>query len=150
MIRNAKITDANDILRLIRIWADEGKMLHRSLNEIYENLRDFFVYEIDGKLVGAVALHVVWENLAEIRSLVVDKEYESRGVGSALVEKALENARELEISNIFVLTYVPDFFLKSGFSVMDKQELPHKIWSDCIRCHKFPDCDETAVSIKLA
>lgn len=148
-VRQAKIADAPAIQRLVRFWAEKGKMLHRPLPEIYESIRDFSVYESDGRIVGVIALHVVWETIAEIRSLVVDEEYESRGVGKFLVKIALADAADLGASEVFVLTYIPDFFGKIGFSVIDKANLPHKIWSDCVKCPKFPDCDETATSIKL-
>ena len=149
LIRNARISDAREIHRLIIMWADKDKMLPRPLVEIYESIRDFIVCETDGRLIGVAALHVVWENIAELRSLVVDEGSESKGIGKRLVEKALEEAGGLGVEEMFVLTYIPEFFTKLGFSVIDKQTLPHKIWSDCVRCHKFPDCDETAASIKI-
>jgi len=149
MIRTAKISDVRRIQALIKVWADEEKMLHRPLNDIYEQVRDFLVYEEDGELIGAVALHVVWEGLAEIRSLVVDKRHEKRGIGASLLKRTLEEARRIGVSEVFVLTYVPIFFTKRGFHIIDKQTLPHKIWNDCVRCHKFPDCDETAVALTL-
>ena len=149
VIRNAQISDARDIHRLIVTWADKGKMLPRPLVEIYESIRDFIVCENDGRLIGVAALHVVWENVAELRSLVVHEGSESKGIGRRLVEKALEEAGELGVEELFVLTYIPEFFTKLGFSIIDKATLPHKIWSDCVRCHKFPDCDETAASIKI-
>jgi len=149
-IRNARLSDARDIHRLVRIWADKGNMLPRPLVEIYESIRDFIVCEANGRIVGVAALHVVWENIAELRSLVVDEECESKGVGRRLVEKAVEEAVGLGVEELFVLTYIPEFFTKLGFSVIDKQTLPHKIWTDCVKCHKFPDCDETAAAIKLS
>jgi len=149
IIREAKVSDAADIFGLIRAWADKGKLLHRSLNDIYESIRNLYVFEKDGRIVGALALHVVWEDIAEIRSLVVDESHGLMGVGKALVERGLQLARELGVKRVFVLTYVPEFFIKIGFTEIDKQTLPHKIWHDCIRCHKFPDCDETAVVLKF-
>ncbi len=149
MIRTAIISDAKDIQRLIRFWADKEKMLQRPLNEIYERIRDYGVFETNGKIVGVVALHVVWEDIAEIRSLSVDEGYEKNNIGTELVKWGLDQAKEVGVKSVFVLTYVPDFFKKLGFHGIDKQTLPHKIWSDCVRCHMFPDCDETAVSIDL-
>ena len=148
-IRDARISDAREIHRLVLAWAEKGKMLPRPFAEIYESIRDFIVCETDGRVIGVVALHVVWENIAELRSLVVAEGSESHGVGKRLVEKALEEAAGLGLAEVFVLTYIPEFFTKLGFSVIDRQKLPHKIWSDCVKCHKFPDCDETAAAITL-
>ena len=150
VIRQAKLSDTKDILRLIRHWADKGKMLHRSLNDIYERIRDFYVYEDEsGRVIGAAALAVVWEDIAEVRSLVVEESEQKKGIGGQLVEKCVSTAREIGVKELFALTYVPGFFTRLGFKEIDKQTLPHKIWSDCVRCHKFPDCDESAVSISL-
>ncbi|GMT42649.1 MAG: acetyltransferase [bacterium] len=149
MIREAKVSDAEEILRLIRVWAEKGKLLHRSLNDIYESIRNFYIYENDGRMVGVLALQVVWEDIAEIRSLVVDEGYLSRGVGKALVERGLQTAVTIGVKKVFVLTYAPEYFKKLGFAEIDKATLPHKIWSDCVRCHKFPDCDETAVILNI-
>ncbi|MDH5542893.1 MAG: N-acetyltransferase [Nitrospinota bacterium] len=149
MIRDAVIKDANAIQQLIRVRADEGAMLPRSINDIYEQLRDFIVFEEDGKIIGAAATHIVWEDIAEIRSLAVNKDAEGKGVAKSLVNKSLETAKSLGVKKVFVLTYVPEFFKKRGFKDVDKHDLPHKIWSDCIRCHKFPDCDEFALAIEL-
>ena len=146
MIREANVKDVGEIQRLIRVRADEGAMLPRSINDIYEQLRDFLVYEEDGVITGAVATHIVWEDIAEIRSLAVDKKSEGRGVAKGLIEKSIESARNVGVNRVFVLTYVPDYFKKFGFEALDKQELPHKIWNACIRCHKFPDCDEFALA----
>lgn len=151
VIRQAKLSDTKDILRLIRHWADKGKMLHRSLNDIYERIRDFYVYEDEnGRVIGAAALAVVWEDIAEVRSLVVEESEQKKGIGGKLVERCVATAREIGVKELFALTYVPGFFARLGFKEIDKQTLPHKIWSDCVRCHKFPDCDESAVSIVLA
>jgi amino-acid N-acetyltransferase len=146
LIREAKVTDAGEIQRLIRMRAEEGAMLHRSINDIYEQLRDFLVYEEEGTISAAVAIHIVWEDIAEIRSLAVDKKNEGKGVAKSLVEKSIEFARDVGVKRVFVLTYVPDFFKKLGFEEIDKKDLPHKIWNACIRCHKFPDCDEYALA----
>ena len=149
-IRPAKLSDAKEILRLIRFWSERGKLLPRSLNDIYERIRDFFIYEsADGNIMGAVALAVVWEDLGEVRSLVVNENCQGEGVGLALVKHCVKTADEIGVRQLFALTYVPDFFKKLGFHEINKQLLPHKIWSDCVRCHKFPDCDESAVSIQL-
>jgi amino-acid N-acetyltransferase len=149
-IRQAKLSDAKEILRLVRAWAEKGKLLPRSLNDIYERIRDFFIYEsADGKIMGVVSLAIVWEDLGEVRSLVVDEKCQDKGVGKELVKHCMNTAEEIGVKQLFALTYVPDFFIKLGFHEMNKQMLPHKIWSDCVRCHRFPDCDESAVAIQL-
>lgn len=145
-IRKALVRDVKEVHSLINEFASEQEMLPRSLNELYEHMRDMFVYEEDGGLKGVCSLHVVWEDLAEIRSLAVGLEARGRGIGRSLVEKCLDEARELGVSKVFALTYIPEFFRLFGFGVVDKSELPHKIWGDCIRCPKFPDCNEFAVS----
>lgn len=144
-IRKAKMTDVRQIHKFINEFAKRENMLPRSLNELYENIRDFFVFEEDGIIKGVCALHVLWEDLAEIRSLAVKKEYQKRGIGKSLINKCLQDARGLGIKRVFTLTYIPDFFKKLGFIEIDKTKLPHKIWGDCIRCPKFPECDEYAL-----
>jgi amino-acid N-acetyltransferase len=150
VIRRAIIADAEHIQRLINQFADQGRLLPRSLSEIYDNLRDFHVYEGQDHQIEAVcALHICWEDLAEIRSLAVATEARKNGIGAQLVEACLEEARQLGVKKVFLLTYIPPYFERAGFHVVDKSTLPHKIWADCIRCVKFPDCDETALIINL-
>lgn len=134
---------------LINRQASRNKMLPRSLNDLYEYLRDFFVCTLEGKVVGVCALHITWEELGEVRSLAVAERYRGNGIGRALVRKCLAEARKLGMSRIFSLTYSPGFFIGIGFSPTDKAELPHKVWAECIRCHQFPDCDEEAVLLTL-
>jgi amino-acid N-acetyltransferase len=121
----------------------------RSLNDLYENLRDFIVSEENGSVAGTCALHVLWEDLAEIKSLTVKREYQGRGIGKSLVKKAVKEARELGIKRVFALTYIPKYFKAFGFRDIDKAKLPHKIWGDCIRCSQFPECNELAVIMTL-
>jgi amino-acid N-acetyltransferase len=150
MIRRAKIADAEQIQRLINQFADEGRLLGRSLSEIYDNLRDFYVSAVDDQqLKGVCALHICWEDLAEIRSLAVMTEERRRGVGGQLIAACLEEARQLGVKRVFLLTSIPTYFERSGFRVVDRSILPHKIWGDCIRCVKFPECDETAMIREL-
>lgn len=144
-IRKANIKDVVNIQQLINSYAQEGKLLPRSLSELYERLRDFFVAEIDGNLIGSCALHIVWEDLAEIRSLVVASDMIKQGVGTKLLHAAINSAKELQINKIFVLTYNPGFFKTFGFEWVDKTTLPHKIWGECIKCIHFPNCDEEAL-----
>jgi amino-acid N-acetyltransferase len=124
-------------------------MLPRSLNELYENIRDFLVYEEKGRVLGCCALHVAWDNLAEIKSLAVVKPKQRKGIGRLLVKSAIEDAKRLGAERVFALTYTPLFFKKLGFKSVEHSELPHKIWSECIRCIKFPDCDESALMIEI-
>ena len=145
MLRKAGIEDIKQIQRLINGFAEDDLMLPRSLNELYENLRDFFIYEEKNKIVGCCALHVCWDDLVEIKSLAVDKRERNQGLGRDLVEACIQEARALGAKKIFVLTYAPDFFKKLGFKKIAHSKLPHKIWAECINCPKFPDCEETAL-----
>jgi len=149
MIRKALIADVRAIHRLLLDYARDGLLLSRSLAELYESLRDFYVHEADGKVVGTAALNICWEDLAELRSLAVHPDYNGRGVGRELVLACLDEARRLGIRRVFALTYKQAFFEKLGFAVIEKSQLPHKIWGDCMKCAKFPDCDEIALSIDL-
>ncbi|MGC2062065.1 MAG: N-acetyltransferase [Thermodesulfovibrionales bacterium] len=148
-IRKATITDVKDIQKLVNEFARREEMIPRSINELYENLRDFFVAENDNGITGVCALHVLWDDLAEIRSLAVHKESQGAGIGSGLVRRCLADAKKLGISRVFALTYRPTFFRQIGFTDIDKASLPQKIWGDCIRCPKFPECDEHALIINL-
>lgn len=126
-------------------------MLPRSLNELYENVRDYYVFQtIDSEIAAVCALHVLWEDLAEIKSLVVRQSQQRQGIGRMLINCCKEEAAALGVSQVFALTYVKGFFTRLGFTELDKALLPHKIWGDCIRCSKFPDCDEQAVIINIA
>ncbi|MDH3998614.1 MAG: N-acetyltransferase [Desulfuromonadales bacterium] len=149
MIRKAILADARDIHALLLNYAKDGLVLSRSVVEIYESIRDFYVFAEDGRVVGAAALNICWENLAEVRSLVVAQECAGKGVGKHLVEACLAEARQLGIGKVFALTYQQSFFEKLGFSLIEKSELPQKIWGDCMKCAKFPECDELALSIEL-
>jgi amino-acid N-acetyltransferase len=149
MIRRARIPDARAIHQLLLTYAKDGQLLGRSLAAIYESIRDFYVYEEEGKLLGIGALAICWEDLAEVRSLAVVPGQHGKGIGRKIVEKCLDEARALEIKRVFALTYQPDFFRKVGFHDIDKSELPQKVWGDCINCVKFPDCDEEALAINL-
>jgi len=149
MLRKAKISDVKDIQKLLTNYASRGEMLSRSLSELYDAIRDFYIWEEDGRVIGASALHIVWEDLAEVRSVAVAEDAGRKGIGSQVVGACLEEAREIGLKRVFCLTYKPDFFAKFGFRVVDKSELPHKVWGDCIKCVKFPDCDEIAMILDL-
>ena len=149
MIRKAKVTDVKKIQKLIGYYAKRDKMLPRSLNELYENIRDFFVYAEGKKIYGCCALHIDWEDLSEIKSLAVALSKTRSGIGKKLLEECLKEAKALKIKKVFALTYVPGFFKKFGFKVVNKSKLPHKIWSECIKCVYFPGCKEIAVMKEL-
>lgn len=149
MLRKARIDDVKSIQALVNAYAEQGQMLPRSLNELYENLRDFLVYEDAASMAGVCALHVSWDGVAEIRSLAVRKDSTGKGIGTRLVQECLREAVELGASRVFVLTYQEGFFKKLGFAPVDKKELPHKIWTDCLNCVKFPNCDESSLIITL-
>jgi amino-acid N-acetyltransferase len=149
MIRKAQISDVKEIQKLLMTFASRGDMLSRSLSELYESLRDFYVFEENGVLLGAAALHIVWDDLAEVRSVAVVEDAGRKGIGSQLVQACITEARQIGLRRIFCLTYKPEFFGKHGFRLVDKSELPHKVWGDCIKCAKFPDCDENAMIMDL-
>lgn len=151
MIRKARMGDVKAIQKLVAEYAKKGDMLPRSLSEIYENLRDYFVFTEDGgEIAGSAAIHIMWEDLAEVRSVAVREDRMRRGVGTRLVEACISEAIVLGITRVFALTYRPEFFEKLGFFRVDKSELPQKIWTDCLKCSKFPDCDEVALLADLS
>ncbi len=141
-IRKAKLSDTEAILNLVNQYAKEGLMLARSRSSIYEYIRNYSVYEIDGEVVGIGALSILWEDLAEIRTLAVKKELFGKGIGKELVNHFLNEAKELGIVKVFTLTYQTEFFLSCGFHEISKEHMPHKVWKDCLNCPKFPNCDE--------
>ena len=148
MLRKAKIGDVKVIHRIINISAGKDEMLPRSLADIYGNLRDFFVYVENGgtSIKGICAMHIFWDNLAEIRSLYIDEGCRKMGIGKRLVGACFSEAVSLELFRVFTLTYQKRFFEKLGFREVDKSSLPEKIWSDCFKCPKYPDyCDEVAM-----
>ncbi len=144
-IKNATLKDAKLIHALVNKFAKKDEMLLRSLSEIYENIRDFFICKVNDKVVGTSALHILWDNLAEIRSMAILKKYQQKGIGKKLVEHCLKEAKALGVKRVFALTYNPEFFRKLGFKDIDKKNLPQKIWGDCLKCPKFPKCEEIAV-----
>ncbi len=144
-IRPAKMGDIKVIHHLLRTFAEKGLLLGRSISSLYDQLRDFVVYEGEQGVQGVCSLHICWDNLAEIRSLAVHESLQSQGIGRALVQTCLEEARRFDIHRVFTLTYQGGFFKRLDFLPIEKSELPHKIWSDCLQCPKFPDCDEEAL-----
>lgn len=151
MLRKAKIRDVKEIHGILSLYAQGGLLLGRSLSDLYDKIRDFFVAtdSSSGAVVGTCSLHICWEDIAEIRSLAVKEETKGTGIGTALAKVCLEEAKVLGIKKVFVLTYVPEFFKKLGFQSVDKSVLPHKVWGDCVKCVKFPDCDEEAMILEI-
>ena len=149
MIRKARLEDVKEIQRLIKQYSTRGDILPRSLSELYDHLRDFFVFIRNRKVVGICALHICWDDLAELRSLAVQEEVRNKGIGAKLVKACLKESKLLGVKRVFALTYQPEFFERMGFKKVDKNVLPHKIWTDCLKCVKFPDCDEMAVVKEL-
>ena len=145
-IRPARVGDVPTIQQLIRTFADRKLMIRRSPGELYESIREFFVAVDDqGQILGCAALHVFWEDLAELKCLAVSETAQGLGIGRALVEACWRSAGELDIKTVFTLTYVADFFERCGFQQIEKAELPHKIWNECVRCPLFPNCTEIAL-----
>lgn len=151
LIRKAVSADVKSIHEILTDYAGKGLLLPRSLSELYEHLRDYFILDGGPKehFLGVCGLGICWDNLAEIESLAIVESWHKTGFGRKLVEKCLEEARLLGLRKVFTLTYVPGFFVKLGFNEVEKSILPHKIWADCLKCPKFPDCDETAMVIDL-
>ncbi|GBC64030.1 GNAT family N-acetyltransferase [Desulfonema ishimotonii] len=150
MIRQATLTDIKPIHRLLSEYGRKGDLLPRPLSQLYDHLRDFWVFtDPEGRVIGCCALQFCWEDLAEIRSLAVHPDHVGRKIGAQLVETALAEARSFRIRRVFTLTYRPGFFKKMGFTLIDRSDLPLKIWSDCITCVKFPNCDENAMILDL-
>ena len=151
-IRKAIISDVHSIHSILNLNAEKDLLLPRSLSSLYDHLRDYFVLvdkKQDHTIKGVCGLGICWEELAEIRSLAVAEDYQRKGSGVRLVEACLDEAKSIGLKKVFVLTYVPDFFIKLGFNVVEKAVLPNKIWADCLNCPKFPDCDETALMIDI-
>lgn len=152
LIRKARIGEIKQIHAMMKHYSESGTILPRSLSELYDQLRDFFVCldkQDDAKVIGMCAMHICWEDIAEIRSLAVHQGYRRQRLGSKLVEACLSEAVTLGIYKIFVLTYSVPFFSTFGFEEIDKSILPHKVWTDCVKCVKFPDCDETAMLLTI-
>jgi amino-acid N-acetyltransferase len=150
-IRKAKVNEVREIQKMLAVHAERGDLLPRSLSELFDNLRDIFIYFDDNKpeIIGTCSMHICWEDLAEVRSLVVRSHSQGKGIGRKLVEACIAEAASLGLHRVFVLTYKVEFFRKLGFRQVDKSTLPHKIWADCLKCVKFPDCDETAMIFEL-
>lgn len=148
-LRRARVADVVAMQRLINRFAERDEMLPRALHELYENLRDFFVLDEEGEIVGCAALHLNWANLAEVKSVAVAEHCRRRGFGAQLVQACIDDARALGVARLFCLTYQPEFFRAQGFREVDRDTLPRKVWSECIRCPKFSHCTEIAMALQV-
>ena len=148
IIKKAAINDATVIKSILDEYANQRKLLARSLQYIIENIRDFHLAEVDGEIIGTCALKISTTDLAEIKSLAVKESFINNGIGSLLIKEVLTEGKSLGVKDFFALTYVPDFFYKHGFTMIQKEDLPHKIWTECVHCPFFPNCNETAVILK--
>lgn len=149
ILRKAKMKDITAMQGLINGYADQGLMLARPLTMLYENMRDFVVAEEDSRVIGTGALHILWQDLAEIRAMAVTPDKVKSGIGRKMVEFLIQEAQDLDLGKVFALTYQPGFFQKCGFQIINKENLPHKVWKECINCPKFPNCDEVALILAL-
>ena len=150
--RQAKFSDVEEIYNLIAGYASQGIMLPKPHNILYETIREFIVAEEIGekKIIGTGALHMTWNELAEVRSMAVHEDYKRHGIGADIVKKLLAEGVEVGVKKFFTLTYTPEFFQSLGFKTVDKNTLPHKIWKECIECPKFPNCDEIAMILEIS
>ena len=149
MVRRAKIKDVPEMVKLINYYAQRGEMLGRPLIELYDSIRDFVVEENENAIIGCGSLAVIWSDIAEIRTVAVHPDYHGRGIGRDIVQTLIQDAKSLELPKVFCLTYQPGFFKRLGFKDVDKHDLPHKVWKDCINCPKFPDCDEISLLLEF-
>ncbi|MCX7698781.1 MAG: N-acetyltransferase [Candidatus Goldbacteria bacterium] len=141
-VRFAKVNDAIFIHKIIKKYALEFDLIPRSIADIYTQIRDFYILEENKKRIGVIGLHIYWDDLGEIRSFIIEKNYRNKGYGTKLLDFAIKEAKKIGLKSVFVLTKIPDFFVKYGFKKIPKKNLPQKIWKDCFNCPKFPDCDE--------
>ncbi|MCC7364058.1 MAG: N-acetyltransferase [Dehalococcoidia bacterium] len=144
-VEPARLRDVEAIQSLVTYWADRGDMLHRTPQEIFELIRDFKVATVDGEFVGCGSLHILGDDLAEVRSLAVRHDVQAKGVGAAIVATCIEDAKSFGLERVFALTYKPGFFEKQGFRVANVMEFPQKVWGECVRCPFFTNCKEVAV-----
>ncbi len=145
-----KLADAPAIKALLDFYSKQQIVLPKSLPDICEKIRIFWIARHNDEVIGCVGLQFFWGSLAEVRSLAVREEYKGHGIGKRLVESAIGEAKEFGAKRVFALTYVTNFFLKLGFERIDKEQLPQKIWTECVNCQHFPHCDEDAVAIDVS
>lgn len=149
-VRRAMMKDVDAMLEIINEYAQQGLMLPRTKLSVCENLQSFIVAHDGDTVVGVAGLHILWEDLAEIRSLAIAEKAKGMGVGKHLVLHLVEQCRNLGIKRVLALTYQKAFFEKCGFWIVAKETLPQKVWKDCINCSKLPMCDEIAMIFETA
>jgi amino-acid N-acetyltransferase len=147
--RKAIMADIETMAALINSYAGEGLMLSRTIPSLYQRIRDYTIIEKNGLIIGVGGLHILWKDMSEICSLAIHPQYIKNGFGLALVDKLLEESKEIGVEKVFTLTYQPAFFEKCGFARIDKENLPQKVWTECVNCPKFPNCDEIALIRKV-
>ena len=145
-----KLADAPAIKALLDFYSKQDIVLPKSLPDICEKIRIFWIARHGDEVIGCVGLQFFWGKLAEVRSLAVKEGYKGYGIGRKLVSNAIEEAKDFGAKRVFALTYVADFFLKLGFDRIDKEQLPQKIWTECVNCQHFPNCDEDAVALDVS
>jgi len=143
--RKPMFLDVEAIYNLVNNYANDGVMLARSRNMLYETLRDMIIAEEAGKIIGVGGLHIMWDELAEVRMMAIYPDAVRQGIGAEIVEHLTKEGIVLGVKKLFTLTYQPGFFKTLGFKEIAKDKLPHKVWKECIDCPKFPDCDEVAM-----
>ncbi|MDR2639742.1 MAG: N-acetyltransferase [Helicobacteraceae bacterium] len=149
-LTKAKLSDIAQMQNLVKPYIDEGLVLARSDDETANMIRSYTIAREGGAIIGFAALYIYTPKLGEIRSLAVAKERQNRGVGGAIVQKLIEEAKTLGLEQILTLTYRASFFERFGFKEAPKEEVwHHKVWEDCIRCKHFPICNETALILKI-
>lgn len=146
-VRNAVLKDIDQVYKLVNQYADEELLLPRTRESLIINIQSIFVAEEKGEVLGVACLAILGQDMAEVRSLAVDEKAQGRGIGKILVERIIEETKRLGISKLISLTYQVIFFEKCGFEIINKEEMPQKVWTDCIHCPKFPACDEVAMAI---
>lgn len=144
-IYSATTADVMPVYELIKIYADKEIVLPRSLLSIYQQLQCLYVVKDNNKVVGVAGLHVLGQDLAEVRSLVVDPDYQQKGIGRMLVEHIIQESPKLGVERLISLTYQVKFFSKLGFQIVKRDDLPEKVWTDCVNCPKINNCDEVAM-----
>ena len=144
-----QITDVEAVKELIDAYSADGITIPRSYNYLYQNLRDFIVCKAGDEIAGCCSIHLVWEDLAEVKSLAIKKEFQNRGIGARLVKKCVLDAKGFGAARIYALTKAPQFFEKLGFKRAAREDLPTKVWGECINCMRYYKCDETAVVLDL-
>jgi len=145
MIRKARVSDVFEVKELINSYATEGCMLSRSLDSLFTTIRDFVVMEKDGHIIGCCGVHPDWEDLGEVVSFAVARPHTRQGIGTRMLEACIEDSKTIGLGKLFVLTSSPDFFKKRGFTEIQKEDLPWKIWADCVNCPKYPDCNSASL-----